>query len=230
MDEREALRVRRRAQVAMVLWTAAALFFLWVALAQVTGLDPEPDPDAALGSVLIAIPLTAMAVVSGLRMRHARAEPPPRERRPLPRATLRAEPLPGSWARRPVQRLQGAEAALHDVLDLLASRPVPPGALDGAREAAVAAAGRLRGLGHEVGVLERARLHAPAADHADLDADIAALGGRLDAGVERFAGMVAAAARVLAASARTDPEDLAETTEQLTALAGALRELTPPPS
>ncbi|WP_051114914.1 phage shock envelope stress response protein PspM [Actinokineospora enzanensis] len=138
------------------------------------------------------------------------------------------QPAVTSWAYEPLRRLREAEESLAELLELLgADDGVPTGPVREAREAARSAGTVMRVLATRLQALERARDAATSEQAADLTASIMTLHGRLSARLTAFGRLLAAAGEAVAASS-TGGADLTEATDNLSALAAALRELTPP--
>jgi hypothetical protein len=207
---------------------------LFLAVAQWTGLDPAPDAEAALGAVLIALFTGALTAGGVVKARLRQPEPPPRIGEPLP---LRIQPekryhLPRakSSARQPVRQLAEAEAALAEMLRQLSGSPeLPAGVVEQAWRTACDTAAGLREVAAKIEAVELAAKHAPPGERASLDEGIHRLRVRLDQGLDGYRGLVAAAGRMLLASAPVlVTEELVEATESLAGLAEALHELSTP--
>jgi len=162
------------------------------------------------------------AVAAAVRWRRLR-------RTPLPSARLVAPRRPGrgSAAHEPLRRLDAAEQSVTELLALLGRDPaVPPAEVGEARTAARAAAAALRSAAGDVAALERARDCGPAAA-AELEPVVAAALDRLCRGVHSYDGLVAAAARAVAAGSGSDghSEPLIAAVDRVDALTAALTEL-----
>jgi len=162
------------------------------------------------------------AVAAAVRWRRLR-------RTPLPSARLVAPRRPGrgSAAHEPLRRLDAAEQSVTELLALLGRDPaVPPAEVGEARTAARAAAAALRSAAGDVAALERARDSGPAAA-AELEPVVAAALDRLCRGVHSYDGLVAAAARAVAAGSGSDghSEPLIAAVDRVDALTAALTEL-----
>jgi hypothetical protein len=152
---------------------------------------------------------------------------------PLPLSPPRKVQLPpsGSAARAPMERLVGAERSLFDVFGQLAgsTASLPRNSVEAARGAADEAASRLRGLAARVQTVERARSAAPPNERASLDSAVQDLRSRLDAGVDDYGRLVAAAGRAVAADTgdgdRQVKNALVDATDRLQGLAAALKDL-----
>lgn len=151
------------------------------------------------------------------------------KRTPLPSARVVAPRRPGrgSAAHEPLLRLDAAERSVSELLGLLGRDPaVPPAEVEEARTAARAAAAALRSQAADVAALERARECGPAAA-VELEPVVAAALDRLRGGVHSYHGLVAAAARAVAAGSGSDghSEPLIAAVDRVDALTAALTEL-----
>ncbi|PPK67496.1 hypothetical protein V5P93_005473 [Actinokineospora auranticolor] len=162
------------------------------------------------------------AVTSGFRAWRLHKEPLPEP--PPPPVVL---PARGSAAREPMTRLGEAEDSLRELLDQLSRGAlVPPDSVVEARATGAEAAAALRGVAAQLQAVERARDHAPPVERGHLTDAVRALREQLDHGLEGYGGLLAAAARALAASSAATPrQDLTDATDRLAALASALRDL-----
>jgi hypothetical protein len=135
-------------------------------------------------------------------------------------------PAPGSAARQPMRALGEAEAALTRLVGRLRDSAVAEAVVDDAWLAAVDTATQLRVIASSLESVALAVKHVRPEDRAPLRAGAADLGRRLDEGLRAYRDLIAAAGRVLLASA-TDlaTNHLVEATERLSALADALTEL-----
>ncbi|UYP20598.1 hypothetical protein OED52_08805 [Rhodococcus sp. Z13] len=110
----------------------------------------------------------------------------------------RSRPAVGSVARAPMERLAASEDSLSRLLGVLVrSNSVVPDDLAEIDEAARAASSALEAVAEDVVALESAA-RGSAAAKAHLASAITAAGQRLDAGVDQFEELVAAAARLAA--------------------------------
>jgi hypothetical protein len=219
-----ALRKRRRAAKITTAWGGLT--------AVVAGLDAGEFATAVhpgLGAYITAgacVLLAGVTTNSGMQTYRLYREP-------LPPSPPRKQALPPatSVARAPVERLSVCERSLFDVLGQLTSMQaaLPRNSVDAARGAAEEAAARLRGLASRVQAVERARAAAPSNERASLDAAVHELGGHLDAGVEDYGRLVAAAGRTVAAGSgngdRQSRHAVVEATDRLQGLAAALKDL-----
>lgn len=150
-------------------------------------------------------------------------------RTPLPPSRLApvAHPPRGSVALEPVLRLDASEHGLQELLGLLERDPaVPTSEVDEARAAAQQAAAALRTGAADLAALERAR-DSSAAAAAELGPLVASGVARLDAGVAQYDGLVASAARAVAAGSgpARHGESLTAAVDRVDALTDALIEL-----
>ncbi|HEY8374702.1 MAG TPA: hypothetical protein VIL00_18380 [Pseudonocardiaceae bacterium] len=217
-----ALRQRRRALRALRLrgWAAG----LGGGATAVMAVSSAPVELVASGGVATTM-LAALAVSAGLRFRRLNREP-------LPEPTVRPQlPPSGSAAYEPLRRLSAAEDSLAQVLRQLSAPlngvpPVPPESVAEIRTSATQAATALRAVGERLRAVELARDAAPPLERGPLVEDIRRLRAQLDAGVEDFGRLVAAAGRVVAATSGATPRAaLQDSIDRLAGLALALREL-----
>jgi predicted component of type VI protein secretion system len=217
------LRRRRRAMRATGAWATVT-----AALAGGCGLEiaVAHSPVAAVVLGGFAAGAGVVGVRSGTRTYRLHRMPLPEP--PRPPAAL---PPRESAAREPMERLAAAEATLEELLRQL-SRPiggvlqVPAESVVQARATAAEGAAALREAAEQLRAVERAREHAPPLERGPLLDGIRRLRGQLDEGVDGYGGLVAAAARALAASSQAMPRRaLADATDHLAGLAVALREL-----
>lgn len=219
-DPRERLIRRRKAATAATVVLAGTTGVLG---AVTVGLAVSPITDwlvAGSGGLtaLVAVP----TVVAGLRRRTLHRTPLPE-----PRLVTARRPGRGSLAHEPLQRLIRAERSLAELLGLLERDPaVPTGEVEQARVAARAAADALRREAGDLSALERARDTSPAAA-AELGEVVAAAVLRLEYGVQAHDGLVAAAARAVAAGSGPErhSESLTAAVDRVDALTAALTEL-----
>lgn len=219
-DPRERLLRRRKAARAATVGLTGSTGVLAVAT---VGLALSPVTDwlvaASAGlTALVALPTVAAA----LHLRSLRRTPLPAARRsPLRR------PARSSLAHGPLQQLGRAERSLAELLGLLERDPaVPTSEVDQARVAAGAAVAALRRTADDVVALERARDMSPAAA-AELGDVVDAAVERLAAGVRAHEGLVASAARAVAAGSRPERhcENMTAAADRVDALTAALTEL-----
>ncbi|MFL6128510.1 MAG: phage shock envelope stress response protein PspM [Mycobacteriales bacterium] len=162
----------------------------------------------------------AAALGAGRRLRQLRQHPPRPHDRPWPKRPPRDCPT-----RRPLDRLADRERALAGLLHHLGAAGDEP------REVAGRAAATLRELGARTTAVDRARRGASPASVAGLDAAVAVLVDRIEAGVAGYDRLVVAAADAVAASATLRAGDpvlllrLTEATDSLAGLAAGLREV-----
>ncbi|MFL6124484.1 phage shock envelope stress response protein PspM [Actinophytocola sp.] len=215
-----------------VWWAGVASLMLVMAVAQWTGLDPEPDYDAALGGVITAAMASGVAAPGLLAARRRRAnrvvvrpDVPPRIE-PENRYRL---PRPGSAARPPMRQLANAESALAALLRQLEDAAVPAAVIERTRQAAGDRATNLRAAGARIEAVEVAAAQLPPPARAAIEDDARDLLTRIEQGLDGYRGLIAAAGRVLLACAPVATGgELAEETERLVAMAAALRELSTP--
>lgn len=180
-----------------------------------------PDILVAAGGGLTAL-VAVPTVVALVRLRALRRTP-----LPAPRPGPVAPPPRGSAAWEPVTRLNSAERGLRELLGVLERDPaVPSSEVHEARAAAQQAAAALRTGAADLAALERARDSSTAAA-AELGPLVRSGVARLDAGVAQYDGLVASAARAVAA--RSGParhgESLTAAVDRVDALTAALTEL-----
>lgn len=224
-----------------VVWTCACvgatLVMLFMAVAQWTGLDPQPDTEAALGGIITAVMTASLAGGGAVVVREVRRG----GLRVAPRATYRDAsqspwerledrpllPRPGSVLRSPMRQLSQAESALAQVMRPL-SEIVPADLAQEIWRAATDAATELRSVATRIEAVEVARDQAPPDRQPALRAGVAGLERRLTAGLRTYREMLAAAGDVVVAGTRdSTTTELTEATESLAGLAAALRELSP---
>jgi hypothetical protein len=219
-DPREKQIRRRRAATAV---TAALTGTTSVLGVTTVGLAVSPMTEwVVVGSggltALVAVPTVAAAV----RWRRLRRAP-----LPDPRPARVRRPGRDSLAHEPVVRLTHAERSLSELLGLLQRDPaVPGGEVEEARTAARAAVDALRREADDLGALERARDTSPAAA-AELDVVVGAALVRLESGVRAYDGLVASAARAVAAGSGPErhSESITAAVDRVDALTAALTEL-----
>lgn len=155
-------------------------------------------------------------------------------RTPLPAPASPPLPPAGSAARVPLARLASAEAALDELLALLA-RPrhgaatLSPDSAASIRDAAAEAGVTLRGTAQSLQAVERTVPTAPPGERAALAEAVYLLAGRLDEGVDELSRLVSVAGQVVAASSTGSPQArLTEATDRLAGLAAGLREIADP--
>jgi hypothetical protein len=222
---------RQKKRTSAVMW-----FFLFITLLlgvmavvsltgmlDTTGVAAGEQSVSGLMFVVFGVGSGTLATRSGLRLRRL-------NRTELPAAAPR---LPGlrSSARQPMERLAEAERALADLLRRLSSprSTVPADSVEHARATGVEAASALREVAAQLEAVERACELAPPADRSTLDDGVRRLRAQLDEGLEGYGSLVAAAGRLVAASAVGGPDRqvLTDATDRLHGLAVALRELFP---
>ena len=234
-DPSPARRDRSRLSWFAVLWACVwggfTLVFLFVAVAQWTGLDPAWDPEVVLGAVATAL-FTGAVGAAGVIMAHTRR---PRPAPLVQPPAARAYPWPclQSSARQPMLDLAEVEGGLAELLRQLTDMPdgpaVPPHVLDQARATAADTATKLRSVAARLEAVELAIKHAPPREWAGLEDGAGGLRLRLDQGLDAYRTLIAAAGRVVLASTPVVASaQLVEATESLAGLAEALRELSPP--
>jgi hypothetical protein len=142
-----------------------------------------------------------------------------------------ALPAKNSRGYEPMRRLAGAEASLTDLLSQLEqdsrSGSVPPDSVAQARATGAEAAAALRAVAGRLITLESALQHTSPANRAELSVSVRELRSQLDAGLDGYGELIAAAGRVVAAGtpAPTHREVLTNATDHLAGLAAALRDL-----
>ena len=219
-EPREKLLRRRkvaRAATAGLTGTTGALAAATVGLA-VSPITEWVVAGSAGLTALVALPTVAAA----LHLRSLRRTPLPAARR----APLR-RPGRSSLAHEPLLQLGRAERSLAELLGLLERDPaVPTGEVDEARVAAGAAVAALRREAEDLVALERARDVSPAAA-AELGDVVGASVDRLADGVRAHEGLVASAARAVAAGSRPErhSESITAAADRVDALTAALTEL-----
>jgi hypothetical protein len=223
-------------------WGGFTLVFLFVAIAQWTGLDPAWDPEVVLGAVATAL-FTGTVAAAGVvmaRVRRSNREPlvepptPPTVLPPGARTEKRFRlPRPKSSARQPMMDLAEAEAGLAELMLQLTELPdgpvVPEHVIEQARQTATDTATKLRSVAARLEAVELAVKHAPASEWAALEEGTGSLRRHLDQGLEAYRSLIAATGRVvLASTPLTATTELVEATESLAGLAAALQELSTP--
>jgi hypothetical protein len=150
---------------------------------------------------------------------------------PLPAPVPAALPPKSSRAYEPMRRLSGAEASLASLLGQLEHDSqhgsVPAESVADARATGVEAAGALRAVAARMVALESAVQHTSGSSRAELLGSVEELQRQLEAGIEGYGELIAAAGKVVAAGtpAPTHRAVLTEATDHLAGLAAALREL-----
>jgi hypothetical protein len=139
-------------------------------------------------------------------------------------------PRPKSVARAPMRRLASAESTLAELMRQLSDAPdgsaLPSGTLEQAWRIAAGAAAELRAVAARLEAVEFAAEQALPHERGELEAGVRRLRAHIDRGLDGYRSLIAAAGRVLIASATTPAgAELIEATEQLAGLAQALHEL-----
>jgi hypothetical protein len=216
-------------------WGGLALAFLFMAVAQWTGLDPHPDAEAASGAVFVALLTGAIASAGVFMSRSARRTESvrpgiaislePRKRHRLPRAK--------SSARQPMVDLAEAEVGLGELLRQLGELPdgpaVPYHVIEHAWYTSANTADQLRAVAARLEAVELAMRHAPPREWAALEDGAGTLRLHLDQGLDAYRTLIGAAGRVVLAGAPVVAStELVEATEGLAGLAEALQELATP--
>jgi hypothetical protein len=216
-------------------WAAMTLIFAFAAVAQWTGLEPNPDYDVAMGGVIIAIFGIGMTVCGVWLLRGRALRQPLGAAASLSHRVVKPPSLPraGSVARGPMRRLAEAEGALAQVLYQLdepsAESAVPQDWIAATRDVAAHAAAELRATATRLEAVELGMRHAASADRESLETEVRGLREKLGGGLDAYGTLISAACRVLIAQAPTGSRaDLTDATDRLAALATALRELPPP--
>lgn len=209
-------------QFALALFLMPTLAFLFIAVAQWTGLDPNPDTEAALGAVMLALITGPAAVFSGVQLRQVNADLRADSLRHPPGGTVATAQW--SHAEEPLRRLADAETALSDLLKLLAAADLPAGTVKSTKAAAADAALTIRLVIDDLATVERALPYAM--DDPRMASALERLTERIEKGLAGYGALIAAAGQLLAETSKpTGPDQLIEATEHLKALACALREL-----
>lgn len=214
----------RFAAVWIMWWSAWSVVFVIATIAEASGV--YPDSASIFAGILLTV-LTGSLAAARVVMNRAAGHRPVEAAKPA-RALAAAARLPGkkSAAREPMQRLQGAETALRDLLRQLGDAPVPREVVDAARRTAAETADRLRVLAAKVEAVEAAIAYSPAGQRAGLEDGTRTMLAHLERGLDGYQELVAAAGHlVLADSANPVPDGLVEATDHLAGLAAALREL-----
>jgi hypothetical protein len=181
----------------------------------------------------VFVVLAVLSAVTSVRA-YGRLRELRREQAALPAAVTPARAaLPGKSSRayEPMRRLAGAEASLAELLGQLEHDSkhgaVPAESVADARATGAEAAAALRAVAARMATLETAVQHTSGANRAELAASVEDLRGQLEAGIEVYGELIAAAGRVVAAGtpAPTHRAVLTEATDHLAGLAAALREL-----
>lgn len=219
-DPREKLlRRRKAARAATVGLTGTS----GVLAAATVGLAVSPVTEwVVAGSAGLTALVTVPTLAAALHLRSLRRTPLPAARR----APLR-RPGRSSLAHEPLQQLGRAERSLAELLSLLERDPaVPADEVDEARVAAGAAVAALRRAADDLAALERAQDMSPAAA-AELGGVVGAAVDRLANGVLAYEGLVASAARAVAAGSRPEQHSKSMTAaaDRVDALTAALTEL-----
>ncbi|MBP2323989.1 hypothetical protein JOF56_004374 [Kibdelosporangium banguiense] len=216
---------RRKKRVAGAMWFFIFLGLLLGVVGAVIATGTAGIEATLAGAVVgvFALGSFALGIKSGGRLRQL-------NRVVLPSAAP-AMPPARSAAREPMERLGDAERVLADLLRQLSSprSSVPQDSVEDARRTGVEAASALREVAGELQAVERARDMAPSADRAALEDGVQRLREQLDAGLEGYGTLIAAAGRLVAASSSGGPDGhaLTDATDRLHGLAVALREIFP---
>jgi hypothetical protein len=135
-------------------------------------------------------------------------------------------PAPQSAASHPMQGLAGAEAALADLLGQLRSSNADPSWIGHAWHVASTSAAEFRAVARRLESVEYAIAHTPPSQRPTLHDGIMRLRKWLDDGLEAYQGMVAAASKMVIASAPAPvTNELTEAADHLATVAQALTEL-----
>lgn len=178
--------------------------------------------------VVLAVLAAVTSVRSYGRLRQLR-----KEQATLPAALPAPAAMPAKSSRsyEPMRRLAGAEASLAELLGQLEHDSlhgsVPAESVADARATGKEAAAALRAVAARMATLETAVQHTSGANRAELLAGVEELRAQLEAGIDGYGELIAAAGRVVAAGtpAPTHRSVLTEATDHLAGLAAALREL-----
>ena len=219
-------RKRRRTNAVLTFWLALITIFGTLAVFGFTGVL---GTWAAVGGTIGAAVPGLLAVRSGFKLRELKAAkqqlaltPPPAVRTPLPAHI--------SAARAPMEKLHGAEDAMHELLRQLDSptlTSMPTESVQHARQTAQEASAAIRSVSAQLQAVERARDTAPHLERAPLIEGVRVLRIQLADGVDRYCSLVAAAGQALAAStAFQDPREvLDDATDHMAGLASAMRDV-----
>ncbi|TDP97248.1 phage shock envelope stress response protein PspM [Labedaea rhizosphaerae] len=180
----------------------------------------------------VFVVLAVLSAVTSVRA-YGRLRVLRREQAALPAVAPARAALPGKSSRayEPMRRLAGAEASLAELLGQLEHDSkhgaVPAESVAAARATGAEAAAALRAVAARMATLETAVQHTSGANRAELAASVEDLRGQLEAGIDGYGELIAAAGRVVAAGtpAPTHRAVLTEATDHLAGLAAALREL-----
>jgi hypothetical protein len=215
-------RRKKRASSAMWLFLFLGLLLGVVGFVMIT----TGGPNALLTGMVVGVFGAGSLMLggrSGMRLRAL-------NRTALPAAAPSLPPVK-SLAREPMERLEDAERALHELLRQLSSprSTVPRESIEEARTTAAEAAGALREVADQLQSVERARDLAPPRDRATLAEGVGSLRNQLDQGLDGYGSLIAAAGRLVAASSTGGPDRqaLTDASDRLHGLAVALRELFP---
>ncbi|MEU0878899.1 hypothetical protein ABZ345_09900 [Lentzea sp. NPDC005914] len=219
-------RKRKRTNAVLTFWLALITIFGTLAVFGFTGVLGTWA--AVTGTIGAAVP-GLLAVRSGFKLSALKAArqrleltPPPDVRPPLPAHI--------SAARVPMEKLHGAEDAMHELLRQLDSpmlTSMPTESVQHARQTAQEASAAIRSVSAQLQAVERARNTAPPLERAPLVEGVRVLRIQLADGVDRYCSLVAAAGQALAAStAFQDPREvLDDATDHMAGLASAMRDV-----
>lgn len=214
-------------------WAGWTLLFLAMSVFQWTGLDPQPDYEAAEGGVILAFLTGALALTGVFRLRERPRSSRPIQYRPSRKPRIQVEkkhllPRPGSTARQPMRQLTDAEHALAELLRQLGDLPNGPDedVIQQAWRAATDAAARLREIGARLAAVELAAVHGSPQERTTFEDAVSSLRTHLEQGLDAYRSLVSAAGRLMLATPVEATDELVEATESLAGLAEAWHELT----
>jgi hypothetical protein len=190
----------------------------------------EDDPDIMSATAPFAI-APGFIAVCGLYMLATKAKPSPVLPAAAPKLPLRRRnrmPAPHSAANQPMQGLAGAEAALKGLLGQLRdANNADPAWIANSWEVARRSAAEFQAVAGKLEAVEAAIDHTPPAERPALQDGVARLRTQLDDGLTAYQGMVAAASKMVLASAPASAaNELTAAADNLATVAHALTELT----
>ncbi|MFL6145242.1 MAG: phage shock envelope stress response protein PspM [Labedaea sp.] len=237
LERRRARLERRRVWAGRwaTVWALISVIGMLLAVSSFLGITDDPNNEAVVVGIVLALISGTFAVRAGLRMGRLAAQRDaidavePAVTFGTAARAVRVLPPKSSAARTPMERLADAESTLTELLaQITRAGAVPAESVEHTRQTGADAALVLRQVAAQLHAVERARDHAPHLERGPLADAVRRLRKQLDEGVDGYCSLLAAAGRVLAASTLGEPKrDLTEATEHLAGLALALRELSP---
>jgi len=215
-------------------WSWGAVTLATMAMAVPQWIDRVPNSDGPMLLILFTGTLTVGGWLTLSRWFDGPAPPP--VRRPELSSVLSPGGLERYWlpraksaAWRPMRRLGEAELALAELLRQARDAAVPADVVEQAWDTAADTAERLRAAAKKLDAVERAAEQLLPPERETLEDGAHPLRAYLAEGLDGYRALLAAAGRVVLASASTPADDeLVEAAEKLAAFAQALGELTPP--